>query len=231
MEQITQFTYPVVEFVNLLNHAHNDNQRLRYFAADASERLKNPKTIMPVTPFVFEFFIYNSLYQIDWDATLKAGSLQHYNRELSESKQQCGMEKFLKPYIKRDPTCLKEAFAPIRTLSLDGDWTAVVPDSRISTHDGEKFFSRMRKLQEAIFGAESLSANLTINSALLDDINQCRYHLYLVRNNIFHGSKTLGETYEQNQRQRLEVYLALLRSITGLFFIVVRRQLSHSSIF
>ncbi|HBR18279.1 MAG TPA: hypothetical protein DD725_11885 [Deltaproteobacteria bacterium] len=43
----------------------------------------------------------------------------------------------------------------------------------------------------------------------------------IVRNNIFHGSKTLGEVYETNQKCRIEVYDLFLKGLTSLFFLSV----------
>lgn len=40
-----------------------------------------------------------------------------------------------------------------------------------------------------------------------------------MRNNIFHGSKTLGEIFEPNQKRRIEVYDLFLKGITSLFFL------------
>lgn len=40
-----------------------------------------------------------------------------------------------------------------------------------------------------------------------------------MRNNIFHGSKTLGEVYERNQKRRIEVYDLFLKGLTSIFFL------------
>ena len=47
---------------------------------------------------------------------------------------------------------------------------------------------------------------------------------YLVRNSIFHGSKPLGKTYDEDQKRRLEVYDLFLKCITSLFFLVAGRK-------
>ena len=45
--------------------------------------------------------------------------------------------------------------------------------------------------------------------------------MYLVRNNIFHGSKSIGEIYERDQRRRIEVYDIFLKCLVSLFFLAV----------
>jgi len=34
--------------------------------------------IMPVTSFVYELFLYNSIYQVDWEASFANGSVISY---------------------------------------------------------------------------------------------------------------------------------------------------------
>ena len=222
MEQSEIFSSQVASLVAVLRQAHRDNEQLYYYATPDKNR--PGRSIMPVTPFAFEFFIYNSLYQVDWSASLQAGRVVNHPEDFTEIKQQSKLEKFLKPHIREEPTRLYEAFLPIRDATLEGDWTAVVPDSRISAKEGEYFFDRLRSLQTILHNT-SQPEQLQVNNSLFDLIGECRRYVYLVRNNIFHGSKTLGETYEPKQRRRIEIYLTFLRCITGLFFSVCGKRL------
>ena len=55
-----------VELVTVLHGVHCDNSKLQYYA----ERPSGGRvSIMPLTPFVYEFFLFNSLYQVDWVAS------------------------------------------------------------------------------------------------------------------------------------------------------------------
>lgn len=214
----TEFSETVVNLVNVLRKAHGENGRLHYYAT--SDPKSRGHLIMPVTPFVFELFIYNSIYQVDWPASLKARIVVNHPRDdFTEPKQQRELEKFLKPYVKKEPTLLYKAFIPIRDASLEGDWTAVVPDARISVEHGQRFFGRARKLREILRTADRPDG-LKVNNSILDLIQECRLFIYDVRNNIFHGSKTLGETYEPNQRQRIDLYMTFIRCLNELFFSV-----------
>ena len=40
-----------------------------------------------VTSFVYEFFIFNYLYQIDWSTTLNSNEIQYHDRDFGELKQ------------------------------------------------------------------------------------------------------------------------------------------------
>jgi hypothetical protein len=217
-EEAGEVSRTVSNLIEVLRQAHRQNGQLHYYAT--SDPRKRGRQIMPVTPFVFELFIYNSIYQVDWPASLKGRCVVNHPRDdFSETKQQCALEKFLKPYLRKEPALLYEAFIPIRDANLEGDWTAVVPDARISLEKGEHFFKRLRRLREILRGTE-LPEVLCVNKSCLNLIAQCRLYIYDVRNNIFHGSKTLGDTYEPNQRQRIELYLRFIRCLNHLFFSV-----------
>lgn len=222
--EVFEVAATVSNLIEVLGNAHTDNGKLYYFGTvDPEER---GHEIMPVTPFVFELFIYNSIYQVDWPASLKSRCVVNHPREVeagfSETKQQRELEKFLKSYVRKHPALLYESFLPIRDATLEGVWTTVVPDPRISTEQGARFFEHLRQLRD-ILRSTSRPEDVQVNETCFKLIEDCRYYVYLVRNNIFHGSKTLGETYEPSQRRRIELYLKFLRCINRLFFTVCKR--------
>lgn len=216
-------SYELTNFVSILERAHDDNARYRYYAK--LEQQNRPISTMPITPFVFEFFIYNSIYQVDWVKSIEKGVLQNHPDGspdgFSESKCQRELEKFLKLHGRNAPQLVHQEFSPLVSLELSGGWLIINPDSRISETHGQRFFQSLKNIQ-GIVGAVEEPGELSVNNRLFDSIETCRYYIYLVRNNIFHGSKTLGHTYEENQRRRIEVYLLFLRSLTGLFFSTFR---------
>jgi len=104
------------------------------------------------------------------------------------------------------------------TFDLNGDWTAVKADTRVDENRGRQFFSNIAKLKSILLKEVS---DENYESAF-NAIKQCQGFVADVRNNIFHGSKSLGETFEVNQKRRLEVYEAFLRSLMSLFFLAVQ---------
>ena len=54
----------VADLIDTLHAAHLDNARLHYYARGPQNRIISQ---MPLTPFIYEFFLFNSLYQIDWE--------------------------------------------------------------------------------------------------------------------------------------------------------------------
>lgn len=204
--------------IDILYNAHCDNSRQQYYAKRLRERTIS---IMPLTPFVFEFFLFNSLYQVDWEKSFAAGALTYHPDDYSESKQQAEFVRFIRTHARRKPADLYRAFEPLLYFpKVDGDWTKVTPDSRISSAQGESFFRKILELQSMLEKCRTPDAMPT-SSEVFELIDGARYFIYLVRNNIFHGSKSLGETYEPNQRKRIEVYDLFLKALTSMFFLAV----------
>lgn len=227
MEQRT-FSNQVADLICELHKMHRDNKQRTYYAKDQSSPKERFIPIMPVTPFVFEFFIYNSIYQVDWCASLQTECVENHPSRSYEATQQDKLEKFLKPYIRKEPRLLHEAFSPICSTNLAGDWLEVVPDSGISAVKGRRFFRQLRELQNRLRTTDK-PEEFQVDNSLFDLIRNCRGFIYRVRNNIFHGSKVLGETYEEKQKKRIQIYLTFLRCMTSLFFLVCDRHLLRTA--
>ena len=178
--------------------------------------------------------MYNSLYQIDWSDSLQAEYIKNHPESFSETKQQEEFEEFLKPYIQKSPILLYEAFLPIRDITLEDDWLEVASALRISAREqrllgptpsqGKHFFCQLQRLQTLLHNNTDQPEKFQANNSLFDLIEYCRRYIYQVRNNIVHGSKTLGEAYEQKQERRIQIYLTFLRCLTNLFFLVCDRH-------
>lgn len=174
---------------------------------------------MPLTPFVYEFFLFNSLYQVNWTESFKVGELIFHSKELNELKKQREFIKYLKDFAKREPSSLYRAFEPLVYLpTIEGEWTTVKADARITKEQGRRFFEKIKSLQGYIEVCNN-DDEMPTTKKVFDLIDDCTYYINSVRNNIFHGSKGLGEIYEENQKHRIEVYELFLKGITSLFFL------------
>ena len=204
------------ELINVLHGVHRDNSGLQYYAEKpGGGRI----SIMPVTPFVYEFFLFNSLYQVDWETTSRDGGLVfHPEDNCGESKKQRALLSYLKSYASDHPENLYRAFEPLLYIEAEGQWTKVKPDARITEEQGDKFFRNISQLKSFLSQCRTPS-NMPSTNKTFDILKDCTHFVYLVRNNIFHGSKTLGEVYERNQKRRLEVYDLFLKGVTSLFFL------------
>jgi len=211
------------ELVNVLHGIHCDNSRLQYYA----EKPGGGKiSIMPVTPFVYEFFLFNSLYQVDWEITSSSGRLVfHPDEDCGESKKQRSLLSYLKGCASSAPAILYRAFEPLLYIETEGAWNKVTPDSRITESDGEKFFRDIGKLKSLLSQCR-IPSDVPISIKTFEILKDCTRFIYLVRNNIFHGSKTLGEVHEPRQKRRLEVYEIFLKGVTSLFFLALGKDVA-----
>jgi len=207
--------------LDILHQVHCDNSRMQYFA---ESYLYHRILTMPLSPFVFEYFLFNSIYQVDWRTSLDEDELIFHPSDYSEAKQQRELLKYLKTYGRNNPSKLYRAFEPLVYLPIfEGGWTKITPDARITEEDGVSFFGKIKNLQKLI-EACSTPSEMPTTKTVFELINGGTYYIYLVRNNIFHGSKTLGSVYEQNQKRRIQVYEFFLKGITSLFFLSVGKD-------
>jgi len=208
-------------FLDTLHRAHCDNSRQRYLAQKAG---RQAKPIMPLTPFVYEFFLYNSLYQVDWPESVARGQVVSSRRDQSETQQQRCLWSFIREDVRKNPAHLFRAFEPLLHLGpIEGKWCEVAGDGRICREDGRRFFESVRTLQRELRACNA-PESMPTNKKTLDLVEKARFFIYQVRNNVFHGSKSLGVTYEKNQKRRIEVYELILKGITSLFFLAMDRQ-------
>jgi hypothetical protein len=212
------------EFVLTLERVHRDEFDLIHYARNANGN--DEHSTMPVTPFVYEFFLYNSLYSVDWEKSLTNGYVFNYaDNSLKERPKQRKFEQLLKQLAAKNPGALYEAFSPLAAIPLEGDWTRITPDAYISLNDGKQFFKNLSSLQQLVQNRKALDVQRL--DEVFARIENCRIFIYKVRNNIFHGSKRLGEIWETSQRKRIEVYRLFLTCLITSFFLLIRDQIPH----
>lgn len=216
----------ISEFISAIHESHLDNGRMVYYAAKASNlaRRSEIKPVMPATPFVFEYFLYNSIYQQDWICSDAHGHLVAHgepnktNRKRGDEREQQRrlLDEYLLPACKENPQLLIRAFAPFQYLiDLNGEWTKIIPDDKLTEQQGKDFFAAVRTIKSMI--------KFKLSTVSIDDfftqLNTCLYFVVQVRNNIFHGRKKLDDIWKENQRKRIELYHLVIQSINSLFFL------------
>lgn len=214
-------------FLQNLRASHKTGSELIHYAK--LKGYEKEKSTMPVTPFIYEFFLYNTLYSIDWEKTQINGQITHHvskgEGKLYESEKQEEFEKFLKRLAKKYPKLIFEAFKPLTQVSLKENWTNIKPDQYISQKNGDKFFKNLQSLQTDLANVEGLDVKKI--DKMFDKIQKCRSFVYKVRNNVFHGSKSPGQLWDEDQRKRIEIYHLFLNCLVSSFFLLFEKE-SHS---
>ena len=191
-------------FLTIMSNAFEDNRQFEHYAKrkDCSFDIST----MPVTAFVYNFFIYNSLYSIDWSKSIDSTEIILHGDSNREGRKQNQFDLFTNKIAKINTykSIYMSSFSPIVNIDLTGKWTAITPDTNISIQDGLRYFNKMTLLCKRIIDYEE-RGEIALG-VFFDLITECRYYIYMVRNNIFHGTKHLGEIWDLDQRKRIEVY-------------------------
>lgn len=216
-------SHTIDNFIDSIHRSHLDNAQNVYMANKIG-RHGDPHSVSPLTNFVFEYFLFNSLYSIDWSASMESDNLIAHSEsptDVSESKQQREFVKFCRKQFKKlDSNKITEAFLPLARLNdFSGDWTTVSPDDRITVEEGKQFFERIAQL-----GERAEQDAFVANQKTFKLIDNCCHFVYLVRNNIFHGAKSIGDIYESDQARRIGVYDLFVRCLNSLFFLSCGRK-------
>ena len=153
----------ITTFLQSLNGVYCDNAQMWHYAEHPQGGIYST---MPTTSFVYNFFIYNSIYQYDWETSIRHKKLTPWSAEQehsdnerlaemvksdSELAKQKRLEKFMRKACKKDQTLLHKAFRPLAKLTdLEGPWTSVATDSRTTRDAATNFFMRLLELSQTI---------------------------------------------------------------------------------
>ena len=200
-------------FISSIYQTHLDNIKSVYKVSPHGK-----KPIMPLTNFIFEFFIFNSLYQINWSDSSENRNIIYHDRESeSENNQIAKFLKFIKNNNQYGDSLLIDCFEPLKYINIEGEWTKIVEDERIKIEDGENFFKKLTFIKNNQSEFHPTKTNFKL-------IKSCLYFIGNVRNNIFHGSKTEQQLDEESQSRRLEIYDIFIKCVNALFFAIVRLE-------
>jgi hypothetical protein len=202
----------------MLSEVHRDSLSLYHFAR--KPRSKDERSTMPVTAFIYGFFLYNSLYSIDWESTLSNEQITYHPDDRSEGFKQQQFEVFMRKLAEKNPAAVRKSFANLGKIAQDASWTEVIPAPRITVSDGNEFFLRLNQLSDFVTGSdEEVASNL---GSIFSRIETCRLFIYQVRNNVFHGTKSLGQIWDKDQLKRIETYRKFLQCLVACFFELAR---------
>lgn len=213
--------------VRSLEAIFQSGNRLEHFAIIDEDNHKGRISTMPLTPFVYNYFIYNNLYSINWEKSLKNGHVVRYpakakrknkltkvqkEESKTEPQKQKKFEGFLMDLAKENPDALYDRFLPLADMPLEGNWTKIDENDNVTLLQGDEFFKTdLPRLQELVKTHEQQL------DQVFQQIEKCRGFVYAVRCDIFHGSSRLGEA-NSYLKQRVEVYHCFLKCLLSSFF-------------
>ncbi len=172
--------------------------------------------------FIYAYFAFNSFYNFDWKESLKIKELIGFQETIKNGKETGSSEgqkyKSMIDFIfKRAIDSDKNEFIKIicggeRNEDIIRTISKITPDNRIKERERNNFKKEFEKL---------ITTKEIKVGKLKNDIVR---FIYLVRNNIFHGTKRTIEMSENFQRKRLEIYTNILVSLNQTLFNVLERE-------
>ena len=123
----------IMAFIENLCQVHCDNAKASYYVSNGRRR----NAMAPITPFIHEFFLFNSLYSVNWEKSKKYGEVCGFEDENEENEKcdKCGGSKktsyseskkirelinFCKNSTSGNPAILYRSFAPLLDMDLSG---------------------------------------------------------------------------------------------------------------
>lgn len=232
--------------INSLYEQLNDLYKIHVAARELEHGIRDDRwRLFEPSKFVYAFFAFNSFYSINWGDTEKQRTLVKWEigTELNnadepiktESQKIRELRKYIYySYVRNDNDKIeqkkcKEEIAAILVCKLKEYLNysiddakecllGIVTDNVINLDKKNRFIRDFNNLVDMKLTGKEFN----------DALDNVLYYIFLVRNNIFHGSKTVVDMMEHGQKKRFEVYTAILLTINELLFNAIEKNLYWS---
>lgn len=169
------------------------------------------------THFIYVFFAFNSLYNVDWEQSCKTGELEgeEYMIELRDEPTKHEMyldfcfqnSEFVNLY---KGLFIKMILGGNTKEEIDKILSTIKPDSLPKSR-----LSRKKYINDFINRIDDLIYRGKFDK---DSVSFILKFLYKVRCNVFHGSKTVEDMQDEGQQNRFEVYASIIIAINQMVF-------------
>ena len=202
------------QLTDIIKNVHLSHRFAKQIEHGISFEHSNWKLFEP-SKFVYSFFTFNTLYEINWAETIRSERIWD-NRRLDTVDK---IKKFLQfIYQYKKTITLKEKYDE----NLSTDFL-----NRITNDSNIKRIDKSLPVQKTIRqNFEDAIHNYCNPNFVLDQTEHYKiiWFIYQVRNNIFHGSKTATEMIKGGQRERLLIYSNLILATNEMFFSVINEN-------
>lgn len=174
--------------------------------------------------FIYSFFAFNMIYEINWKITLSTNRLRD-QRSLKTHTKIYELFEFL--YSSNNLKNFKSTFEKFGSIdNLINNARLIKPDSSINGINNCPKLNFENKNSFLNNYKSSIDKLKNYNFKKID-----HYHLlaftYQIRNNIFHGSKTVGIMTLKEQRERLTDYTNIILTTLEQFFNILENNHSY----
>ncbi|MBV1756485.1 MAG: hypothetical protein KMY55_01455 [Dethiosulfatibacter sp.] len=214
-----------------LHYQINDLYKLHLAATELKHGvLKQDWTFFEPSRFVYAYFGFNSFYSINWEASTIKNELikwDHKNNQSEEDDKLTEPQKIRRMIKFIYNTCTQtnvshtdqaeknkefaKQFERIMKNRYRMDFqVALTQLSRMNTPEKTKV--------QFIHNFEMILSTELTGKRFKDTWEDILYFIYNIRNNIFHGSKTIVDMMDKSQQRRLRIYTALLLVTNEMLF-------------
>lgn len=157
--------------------------------------------------FIYAFFTFNTLYNIDWKSSIKNGSICLHTEPGDLKKMYrylnfCNCDEFLVQYREFFVQYIEEHWDIDEVLAK---FERIYPDDSVTEDILNNFKSACKRCFK----------DGECNREILDHIVTL---IYKIRCNLFHGHKTLEELSNTYQQERLDIYSVMIIAINQMVF-------------
>jgi len=191
-------------FAKQLDHGITDGER--------EWRLFEP------TKFIYSFFTFNMLYEIDWKETLSRDRIWNAERKEYTSNKIVELLEFI--YLESNQPDFRKYYS-----GYDNEFSLLKHSKNIRAD------KNINRIDTSIFSEEKLSylqnyrhavRKIPGNDFSLIDHYKLIIFTYQIRNNIFHGQKKAMTMIETGQRERLLDYSYIILTTIEMFFEIMK---------
>lgn len=166
------------------------------------------------THFLYAFFCFNTFYSIDWVRSLTDGRISNFGRSITEGEKYQSLldfcfenedfcddfrDKFI--YIITTELTKNEIFGIIETITRDAHYLGNIKR--------EEDIENFKDAVHSIFESETL---------YIEDVETIISFIYRIRNNIFHGTKTLQDMLIPTHQTKLLFYTYFVLAVNQMLF-------------
>ena len=168
--------------------------------------------------FIYAFFSFNMLYDIDWEKTINELKISVHSERISTGDK---IQHFTKFIHKHSENVYQE---------LNLDYNQITRNSKNIT--GDKSIDRRNKyiipIKTYLENYKDAIKNLSCYKRLnWEDHYRILSFCNQIRNNIFHGLKTITQMEMKDQRNRLLDYTHILLETMELFFNIINKTIDY----
>jgi len=201
--------YELEDTLNQIYALKETNKNKQHGIKDKKSEGNNLWNEFEPTNFIYSFFVFNYIYNYDWERSFDNNKLYESHEKYESNK----IYKMIEYFIRTNEKKTIQNYIDILKTNLPYKYKKsfnILSNIRDNTEKSKKFLTAFEEIYEV---ENDINKYIT-------KLKKIYYFIYKVRCNIFHGSKTEIQMIEHNQKQRMEIYTSLLLSINELFTII-----------